>query len=89
MKKLSIKAVATTVVILVAVAVTFAPNLSAGDSPLGLNPDPEGGVEVTCPAVGNCGCCHEICKMGASPCKFTGKTYMDCKHTGPNTVRCK
>ena len=52
MKKLTIKAMATIVVVLVAVSLTFAPNLYAGDPELPgtINPNPEegGGVHITC-----------------------------------------
>jgi len=50
MKKLTIKAMATIVVVLVAVSLTFAPNLYAGDPELPgtINPNPEEGGDNTC-----------------------------------------
>ena len=76
MKKLTIKAMATIVVILTVVALTFSPNLYAGDNPSDLNPDPEagagGGTQCISTPTSNVGTCKKNVGGPGNSCVTAG-----------------
>jgi len=77
MKKLTKTSLMTMLAVLMLVAITFVPNLYAGDpnNPVPLNPDPGG--RITCPSVGNLGDCHQW-STTEKKCVFTGSMTNYC-----------